>query len=385
MVPPASTGPFGGQYFSEEPLASRALASSTSTLRRTPLCDRHVAAGARLVAFAGWEMPVQYESGVREEHLAVRSGAGVFDVSHMGEIETRGPDAEAFLQHVLSNDISKLADGRAQYSVLCREDGGVLDDLFSYRLGDRFLTVTNAANHEADHAWLAQRASGFEAEVEDVAARHSMLAVQGPDARAAVAALTDGELPARMGTAILSVAGTECLVCGTGYTGEDGVELLLAPEHAPALWDALLDRGVVPTGLGARDTLRLEACFHLYGNDLSTDRSPIEAGLGWACKLDTGFVGSPALRRAGEPLQRLVPFAFTGPGIPRQGNPVRTEAGAGVVTSGTLSPCLGIGIGMAYVPASAASPGTAIEVDVRGKLRAAEVREKPLYPPRKAG
>ncbi len=360
------------------------MASSTSTLRRTPLFDRHAAAGARLVAFAGWEMPVQYE-GVREEHIAVRSAGGVFDVSHMGQVETRGPDAEAFLQHVLSNDVSKLADGRAQYSVLCRDDGGVLDDLFSYRLGDRFLTVTNAANHDADYAWLAERAGGFDVEVEDVAARHAMLAVQGPGARAAVAALADGELPARMRTATLSVAGEQCLVCGTGYTGEDGVELLAAPEHAVALWDALLERGVLPTGLGARDTLRLEACFHLYGNDLSTDRSPIEAGLGWCCTLDTGFVGSEALRRAGEPADRMVPFAFTGPGIPRQGNPVRTEAGAGLVTSGTHSPCLGIGIGMAYVPAVAAAPGTPIEVDVRGKLRAAEIREKPLYPPRKAG
>jgi len=360
------------------------LASTTSSLRRTPLFDRHAAAGARLVAFAGWEMPVQY-GGVGEEHMAVRGRAGVFDVSHMGQVETRGPQAEAFLQHVLSNDVGKLADGRAQYSVLCRDDGGVLDDLFTYRLGDRFLTVTNAANHDADHAWLSERASGFDVKVDDVAARYAMLAVQGPDARAAVAALADGELPARMGTATLDVAGEQCLVCGTGYTGEDGVELLAAPEHAVALWDALLERGVVPTGLGARDTLRLEACFHLYGNDMSTDRSPVEAGLGWCCKLDTGFVGSQALRDAGEPADRLVPFAFTGPGVPRQGNPVATGAGEGIVTSGTHSPCLGLGIGMAYVPADAAAPGTAIEVDVRGKLRAAEIREKPLYPPRKAG
>jgi aminomethyltransferase len=354
---------------------------SAQTLRRTPLHDRHAAAGARLVPFAGWEMPVQYE-GVRQEHVAVRTQAGVFDVSHMGEVVTSGPDADAFLQRLLSNDLAQLAVGGAQYSLLCRADGGVLDDLFTYRLpGDepRFLTVTNASNHERDHAWLAEHAVGYDVTVEDAADRYAMLAVQGPQARAAVARLADGELPARMGTAALTVAGADCLVCGTGYTGEDGVEILVAPERAGDLWDALLAEGVHPAGLAARDTLRLEACFHLYGNDLSLDRNPIEAGLGWACKLDTDFVGADSLRGF-EPAQRLVPFAFTGPGIPRQGNPVGTEHGDGVVTSGSMSPCLEVGIGMAYVPAAAATPGTAIEVDVRGKPRAAEVRSKPLYP-----
>jgi glycine cleavage system T protein (aminomethyltransferase) len=354
------------------------MPEASETLRRTPLYDRHEAAGARLVPFAGWEMPVQYE-GVRQEHVAVRTAAGAFDVSHMGEIETSGPQAEQFLQHILSNDVTKLADGGAQYSVLCREDGGVIDDLFTYRLGDRFLTVTNASNHETDHAWFAQHAEGFDVTVADAAERWAMIAVQGPEARAAVQALAAGELPARMRTATIEVAGGECLVCGTGYTGEDGVELLTSPGHAPVLWDALAERGVVPAGLGARDTLRLEVCFHLYGNDLSLDRNPIEAGLGWCCKLDTGFIGSDALREAGETPQALVPFAFTGAGIPRQGNGVRTEAGDGVVTSGTMSPCLGVGIGMAYVPRAASAPGTLIEVDVRGKLRAAEVRKRPLY------
>ena len=355
------------------------MPSAADTLRRTPLFDRHEAAGARLVPFAGWEMPVQY-GGVRSEHLAVRTGAGVFDVSHMGEIETSGPGAEAFLQHLLSNDVTKIAAGGAQYSVLCNQDGGVLDDLFTYRLGDRFLTVTNASNHERDHGWFADHADGFEVSVEDAADRYAMLAVQGPEARAAVERISAGELPKRMRTATLAVAGEECLTCGTGYTGEDGVEILAPPDHAPALWDALLAEGVTPTGLGARDTLRLEACFHLYGNDLSLDRNPIEAGLSWCCKLETGFIGSEALRGA-EPAQTLAPFAFTGPGIPRGGNPVHTGAGAGVVTSGTFSPCLEAGIGMAYLPVDAAEPGTAIEVDVRGKARRAEVRAKPLYPP----
>jgi aminomethyltransferase len=323
-------------------------------------------------------MPVQYE-GIRQEHVAVRTGAGVFDVSHMGEIETSGAGAEEFLQRILSNDVSRIADRGAQYSVLCREDGGVLDDLFTYRLGDdRFLTVTNASNHEKDLAWFREHAGEFDVDVADARDRWAMLAVQGPQARGAVERIASGELPARMRTADVAVAGVACLVCGTGYTGEDGVEILIPPDGATAVWDALMEQGVGPVGLGARDTLRLEVCFHLYGNDLSEDRNPIEAGLAWCCKLDTGFIGSEALQGL-EPDDTLVPFAFTGPGIPRQGNPVHTAQGDGVVTSGSLSPCLEIGIGMAYVPVAAAAPGTTLEVDVRGKPRAAEVREKPLY------
>jgi aminomethyltransferase len=351
---------------------------TADTLRRTPLFDRHEAAGARLVPFAGWEMPVQYE-GIRQEHVAVRTSAGMFDVSHMGEIETVGPQAEELLQRLLSNDVTRIAERGAQYSVLCRPDGGVLDDLFSYRLdGGRFLTVTNAANHEKDLAWFRDHAGGFEAEVRDAHGEWAMIAVQGPEAREKLARLTEGELPKRMRTADLRVAGVRCLVCGTGYTGEDGCELMVPPDGAAAVWDALLREGVRPAGLGARDTLRLEVCFHLYGNDLSEDRNPIEAGLAWCCKLDTGFIGADALRDL-QPEQQLVPFAFTGPGIPRQGNSVRTEHGEGVVTSGSLSPCLEIGIGLAYVPTAAAAAGTPIEVDVRGKARPAEVREKPLY------
>jgi aminomethyltransferase len=354
------------------------LPSAADTLRRTPLFERHERAGARLVPFAGWEMPVQYE-GIRQEHVAVRTSAGVFDVSHMGEIETSGPQAEAFLQRILSNDVSRIAERGAQYSVLCREDGGVLDDLFTYRLGeDRFLTVTNASNHDKDLAWFRDHAGGFEVEVGDAHERWAMLAVQGPEARRAVERIAEGELPARMRTAELAVAGVDCLVCGTGYTGEDGVEILIPPDGATAVWDALMEQGVTPAGLGARDTLRLEVCFHLYGNDLSEDRNPIEAGLAWCCKLDTGFIGADALRDL-RPADELVPFAFTGPGIPRQHNPVHTEHGEGVVTSGSLSPCLEVGIGMAYVPVAAAAPGTKLEVDVRGKPRPAEVREKPLY------
>jgi len=354
------------------------LASAADTLRRTPLRERHEAAGAKLVPFAGWEMPVQYH-GIREEHLAVRRAAGMFDVSHMGEVETRGPQALEFLQRVLSNDVAKMAVGGAQYSVLCREDGGVLDDLFTYRLADdRYLTVTNASNHDKDLAWLQRHAQGFDVEVLDAHARYAMLAVQGPAAREAVAHLTAHELPARFRIAGIDVAGVPVLACGTGYTGEDGLELLLPPDGAETVWDALVERGVTPAGLASRDTLRLEVCFHLYGNDLMEDRGPIEAGLGWCCKEETGFVGADAVARtrADGPREKLVPFLIEGPGIARQGN--RVLAG-GEVTSGTLSPSLERGIGMAYVPPELSAPGTAIQIDVRGKVRDATVATKPLY------
>jgi len=339
-----------------------------------------VAAGGRLVAFAGWEMPVQYD-GIRAEHLAVRRQAGVFDVSHMGQVKTRGPGALQFLQRVLSNDVRRISEGGAQYSVMCREDGGVLDDLFTYRLAEcEYLTVTNAANHEKDLAWLQAKAQAerFDVDVIDVAERFAMLAVQGPLARQLVRELSDGKLPPRMHCCERSIAGAAGLVCGTGYTGEDGVELLLDPDDAPAVWDALMEAGVKPAGLGARDTLRLEVCFHLYGNDLSEARGPIEAGLGWCCREDTGFIGSESIAAARNqgPAEKLVPFVIQGPGIPRQGNPVR---GGGEVTSGTFSPCLERGIGMAYVPADRAEPGTDIEIDVRGTIRPATVERKPLY------
>jgi aminomethyltransferase len=355
------------------------MSAPTETLRRTPLYDRHEAAGARLVPFAGWEMPVQYE-GIRQEHVNVRTSAGLFDVSHMGEIETSGPQAEEFLQRILSNDVTKIAENGAQYSVLCKPDGGVLDDLFTYRLGpDRFLTVTNASNHEKDLVWFEQHAVDYDVTVSDAAQRYAMLALQGPEARTALATVLQGEQPARMRIVEARVAGVDCLVAGTGYTGEDGVELLIPPDGATTVWDALTHDGARPAGLGARDTLRLEVCFHLYGNDLDEDHNPIEAGLGWCCKRETDFIGSDALPDADATERKLVPFAFTGPGIPRQGNEVHTEHGDGVVTSGTLSPCLEIGIGMAYVPRAAAEPGTPIEIDVRGKKRAAEVRKRPLY------
>jgi len=352
-------------------------------VKRTPLYEQHVALGAKLVDFAGWEMPVTYE-GVREEHMAVRTHAGMFDVSHMGEVEVEGPGALAFLQRVLSNDVAAIALGGAQYSCLCAEDGGVLDDLFAYRLGgDRYLIVTNSANHAADLAWLGRWSRGFDVSVRDVADRYAMLAVQGPHARAIAGSALGIDLPPRMHLVHARVGNRPALVCGTGYTGEEGVELLVDPEVAPAIWAELLDAGVVPCGLGARDTLRLEACFHLHGNDLTPQRNPIEAGLGWCCKAHpSGFVGAEAVARARAEgtAERLAPFKIEGAGIPRQGNPVMLgDEEVGTVSSGSFSPSLEIGIGMAYVRSELAEPGAEVEIDVRGKRRAARIASRPLY------
>ena len=348
-------------------------------LRRTPLFDRHVARGARMVPFAGWELPVQY-AGIRPEHEAVRNGVGLFDVSHMGRVEVTGSDALAAWQRLTSNDVSALSDGSAQYSLLCRPDGGVLDDLIAYRLAaDRLLAVTNASNHQRDLAWFREQTADLEVSFADRRDELAMLAVQGPQARGLVSSLADGSLPARMHVATLSLGEVDgVVVCGTGYTGEDGVELLVPAESAPALWDALVAGGADPAGLGARDTLRLEACFPLYGNDLDEEHDPISAGLGWACLEETGFIGSEAVRavRDAGPDEVLVPFVILGSGIARAGNPV---VGGGLVTSGTLSPSLGVGIGMAYLPVARASVGTRFEIDVRGRIRMAEVRPKPLY------
>jgi aminomethyltransferase len=348
------------------------------TPRRSPLHNRHVAAGAKLIEFAGWEMPVRYE-GISAEHHAVRERAGMFDVSHMGQVETRGPQATQLLQRLLSADVRRLPVGGAQYALLLREDGGVLDDLITYRLAEcAYLSITNAANHAADLAWFAAHAADRDADVIDATDRFAMIAVQGPIARELVQGLCDGLMPARRRCCERSLAGAGVTVCATGYTGEDGVELLLDPDDAPGVWDALLAAGVVPAGLGARDTLRLEAGLPLYGNDLSTARGPIEAGLGWCCAERTGFIGADAVAaaRAADPAHRLVAFVLDGPGIARAGNEI---AEGGVVTSGTMSPSLGRGIGMAYVDASLATPGTLLTIDVRGTQRTASVHPKPIY------
>ena len=325
--------------------------------------------------------------GVREEHTAVRTHAGVFDVSHMGEVELEGPEALKFLQRAVSNDVSKVEIGGAQYQLLCNEDGGVIDDLFLYRLGhDRYLVVTNAANHEVDLEQLGRIGRGFDVAVRDVADRYAMLAVQGPHARAVLERTLRIDLPPRMQVAAVHVGRRPALACGTGYTGEDGVELLIDPEVAAPIWAELLEAGIVPCGLGARDTLRLEVCFPLHGNELTPERNPIEAGLGWACAEDTGFVGAEAVARARAEgsAEKLAPFLIEGAGIPRAGNPVLAGGEeVGAVTSGTFAPSLERGAGMAYVRSDLAEAGTEVEIDVRGKRRPARIATKPLYQPNK--
>jgi aminomethyltransferase len=343
------------------------------TLLRTPLHERHVAADARMVPFAGWEMPVQYD-GVIQEHRAVRTKAGVFDVSHMGEIEVEGPRAHELLQSLLSNDLDRADVGGAQYTLLTNEQGGILDDLIVYKLEEcRYLLIVNASNREGDYEWLKNREHRG-SDVRDVSDEYALLAVQGPQAIELL-----GLPPAKQFTfAMGEIDGVEVMVNRTGYTGEDGCELMAMADDAVALWDAVVARGVVPCGLGARDTLRLEVCFPLHGNDITPDTDAISAGLGWACALDTEFTGAEELRRIkeGGPERRLVAFVMSERAVPRQGMPIE---GGGEVTSGTHSPMLDQGIGMGYVPTEQAAPGTELTVDVRGRPRKAEVVKKPIY------
>ncbi|HEY0414997.1 MAG TPA: glycine cleavage system aminomethyltransferase GcvT [Gaiellaceae bacterium] len=343
------------------------------TLRRTPLHDRHVALGARMVPFAGWEMPVQYQ-GVIEEHRAVRSDAGVFDVSHMGEIEVEGPTARDLLQATLSNDVDRLAPGEAQYTLLTDDAGGILDDLIVYRLEEhRYLIVANASNTDVVVGWLKERERRG-SDVRDVSDDYALLAVQGPRAIERLGLAHEKAFTWATG----EVDGVEVMINRTGYTGEEGVELACMADDAGRLWDAILARGVVPCGLGARDTLRLEVCYPLHGNDIGPRWDAISSGLGWACALDTEFTGVERLReiKADGPPRRLAAFVMVDRAIPRQG---MTILGGGEVTSGTMSPMLEVGIGMGYVPAASAAPGTDLVVDVRGRERRARVERKPLY------
>ena len=364
----------------------------TSSLRRTPLHDRHVLAGAKLVDFAGWEMPVQY-AGVMDEHRAVRAAAGLFDVSHMGEIRVAGPGAVAFVQSITPNDVAKLAVGRIHYSAILTPEGTYIDDLLVYRIAaDELMLVVNASNADGDFAWIRAQLDGREGdgvELEDVSHRYALLALQGPEAVEILRPLTDVDLDAikYYGFAVGQVLERYAIVSRTGYTGEDGFELYVAPEAADPLWDGLLaagaPRGLVPAGLGARDTLRLEAAMALYGHEIDRTTTPWEAALDWTVRLDKGdFVGRTALVAAKERglERRLVGFEVEGRGIARQGHAV-LEAGreAGRVTSGTFSPTFERALGLAYVEKSLAAPGTAVQIDVRGKPVAARVVPTPFY------
>jgi aminomethyltransferase len=360
--------------------------SEGQSLQRTPLYDRHREAGAKIVDFAGWEMPVQY-AGVIEEHRAVRTAAGLFDVSHMGEVRVRGAGALAFLQGLTPNDVSKLVPGRAHYSGLLTDRATYVDDILIYRLAaDDFLVVVNASNAGRDFEWIASRAAGAgDVEVVDESDRYALLALQGPKALEILAPLASPD-PSGLkyyGFAEGTVAGVPALISRTGYTGEDGFELYLAPEDAPGVWGRLVEAGAVPAGLGARDTLRLEAAMALYGHELDDTTTPFEAGLSWVVKLDKGeFLGRDALvaqKGAGIP-RKLVGFEVRGRGIARQGHPVVSEGGTvGVVTSGTWSPTFEKALGLAYVPPEMAAPGTPLTIEVRGKALPAVVVETPFY------
>jgi glycine cleavage system T protein (aminomethyltransferase) len=326
-----------------------------------------------MVPFAGWEMPVQYE-GVIPEHRAVRKDCGAFDVSHMGELEVEGPHAPELLQSLLSNDLDRIEPGGAQYTLLTNERGGIVDDLIVYELDRfRFLLVVNASNRETDFRWLKEREVPG-SDVRDISDEYGLIAVQGPRTVERLALE-----PAPAFTFIEGeVAGIACMVNRTGYTGEEGVELLVMADEAAALWDAVLERGVRPCGLGARDSLRLEVCYPLHGNDIGPDTDAISAGLGWVCALDKEFTGANLLRQIKEqgPERRLAAFVMEERAVPRQGMPILE---GGEVTSGTHSPMLDRGIGMGYVPAALADPGQELTIDVRGRPRRARVVKKPIY------
>ena len=359
-------------------------------IHQTPLRDRHEALGAKLIEFGGWLMPVQY-SGIIDEHRAVRERAGLFDLSHMGELFVSGADAGHALAHALVTNPPTLREGRAHYSMICEPDGGVIDDLIVYRLGaERYLVVANASNAQVVSDELAARVDGFRAVLDDRSLATALCAVQGPRSVEIVAPLTDVDLGALRYYAIAegNVAGIPALVARTGYTGEDGFEVFVETSRAGELWDALFDagqaHGLLPIGLGARDTLRLEAGMPLYGNELDRETNPIEAGQGRVVKFDKpdDFVGRAALEKvaADGPAKRLVGLSMQGRGIARHGYPVHAgERRTGVVTSGTQSPSLGRAIAMAYVAPGDAETGTILEVEIRDQRVAAEVVDLPFY------
>ncbi len=357
--------------------------------RKTPLYEWHRRQGGRIVDFAGWLLPIHYR-GVLEEHLAVRERAGLFDVSHMGEIRLRGPGALALVQRLTVNDAAKIVDGQAQYTAMVDETGGVIDDLLVYRLGEEdLLLVVNAATTAKDLAWI-QRHAGEGVEVTDESGEWAQLALQGPVAADLLAEVLEQDLDDVRYYRFREIAlhGRPAIVSRTGYTGEDGFELYLAPELAPAVADAILERGaargVIPAGLGARDTLRLEAGMLLYGSDMDERRTPIEAGLSWIVKLDKGeFVGRDALVRQRDEgtAERLVGVRMIGRGIPRHGYAVLDRDGGriGEVTSGTFSPTLKEGIALAYVKAAAAEPDQEVAIEIRGRAVPARVVKPPFY------
>lgn len=362
-----------------------------SAARKTPLYDVHIASGGKMVEFGGWLLPVQY-SGILEEHRAVRTAAGVFDVSHMGEVEVHGPDAPELLQELVTNDVHRLADGQVQYSPMCYPDGGTVDDLLIYRLAaDHYLLVVNAANTAKDVAWITQQAARFPgAVVQDVSARTAQVALQGPRAELILQRLTDAnlrEIKYYWFRRNVAVAGINTLVSRTGYTGEDGFELYCQPEQAVELWEKLLaagkSDGLLPAGLGCRDTLRFEACLPLYGHELSAEISPLEAGLGMFVRLEKpSFLGREVLaaQKQHGTARRLAGFVMRERGVARHGYPIIANGRKiGYVTTGSFAPTLGENLGLGLVENDYAAVGQEWAVEIRGKLIKAQVINKPFY------
>jgi aminomethyltransferase len=360
--------------------------TATSTLHRTSLFDRHAALGAKMVPFAGWEMPVQYPKGILAEHHAVRSGVGIFDVSHMGEFEITGPDRNAFVNRVTSNDVSKLEPGGVQYSALLTPQGTFVDDCTVYRFDDKLMIVVNASNTARAWEHIVAQKGGINVRLKDISPEVGLLAVQGPRAQEILQPLADtplGEIRYYHFT-VGKIAGAQCFISRTGYTGEDGFELYCRDRDTVGIWDAITAAGALPIGLGARDSLRLEMGFALYGNEIDDTITPLEAGLGWIVKLDKGapFLGHEALRAQKERgvTRRLVGFRLEGRGFPRRGFPTHHDGReVDIVRSGTMSPSLGVGIGTTYLPPAVAKPGTKFEVECRGERLPAEVVKLPFW------
>ncbi len=363
--------------------------TAATSLKRTPLYEQHLALGARLVEFGGWEMPVQYSS-ILDEHRAVRTRAGLFDVSHMGEFKIEGNDALAFLQHLVPNDVSRLAIHQALYTQLCLPNGDTIDDLIIYHLADNhYMMVVNAANIDKDFAWVQQEAKNFDVQITNQSDTTALLALQGPEAQSILQPLTEVDLSAILyyDCAPGMVDGINCIISRTGYTGEDGFELYCAPVDAPKLWNTLLaagkERGLLPAGLGARDTLRLEAGYCLYGHELDEQTNPLEARLGWTVKLDKGeFIGRNALVKVKEEglKRKLIGVEMSERGICRGGYAVyEDDQQIGALTSGAPSPTLNKNIGMGYVETSHAIVGKTVHIDIRGKRTAAQIVALPFY------
>lgn len=358
-----------------------------TTLLRTPLFDVHQALGAKMVPFAGWEMPVQYPAGILAEHRAVRDGVGIFDVCHMGEFEVTGPDRNAFVNRITTNDVAALEPGQVQYSALLNDQGGIVDDCTVYRFEDKVMLVVNAANIQKDWDHIVPQKKGANVRLRNISEEVGLLALQGPRAEATLQPHSDTPLKdiGYYRFAVGKVAGAGCFISRTGYTGEDGFELYCRTPDVRAIWDALTGPGkAVPIGLGARDTLRLEVGYALYGNDIDDTTTPLEAGLGWITKIDKGapFMGEAALKaqKLDGIHRRLVGFRMVGKGIPRHGMPTLVEGvPVDTVRSGTMSPTLGYAIGTTYLPVTHAKIGTRFQVEIRGERVEAEVVKRPFY------